>query len=154
MSLFIPYCLHVKSPFTEDVLFYMHSIWLMDLAGSLPKPCQLDGFDVADGNYPAKKYWPDNVNLAVLDAFGDVPEDLVGRYDVVHLRFWAAMVKNRDPKPLIRHALKLLSMSYLHPDLLIRAIVILGTKLPSFHLKQNREDTSSGRNSIYTTQLP
>ncbi|KAL2012285.1 hypothetical protein VTN00DRAFT_5003 [Thermoascus crustaceus] len=60
-------------------------IWLIDLAGNLHKSCQLDGFDISDGNYPAKKHWPQNVNLGILDAFGDMPEELHGRYDVVHI---------------------------------------------------------------------
>jgi hypothetical protein len=49
------------------------------------------------------------MTLGVLDAFGEVPPDLVGKYDVVHLRMWCCVVRGNDPIPLIRHAMNLLS---------------------------------------------
>lgn len=59
-------------PLTDDVytMLSVPRIWLINLAGNLPMSCQLNGFDILGGNYPAK-HWPQKVNLGILDAFGD-----------------------------------------------------------------------------------
>ncbi|MCJ1287294.1 hypothetical protein MMC26_006642 [Xylographa opegraphella] len=36
------------------------------------------------------------------------PEKLVGRYDIVHVRLFLAVVNNDDPSPLLDHCIKLL----------------------------------------------
>ncbi|KAJ5769371.1 hypothetical protein N7520_003930 [Penicillium odoratum] len=69
---------------------------------------QMDGYDLSDSQFPHKSFLPNNVSLNILDAFGDVPPDLVGKYDVVHLRFWSCIVKGNDPSRLVRHARQLL----------------------------------------------
>lgn len=44
-----------------------------------------------------------------MDAFTDnVPEAMFGKFDVVHVRVFTAVVKGNDPSPLIRNALKML----------------------------------------------
>ncbi|KFZ09187.1 hypothetical protein V501_05678 [Pseudogymnoascus sp. VKM F-4519 (FW-2642)] len=74
-------------------------LWLLDLAEHLPKTIQLDGYDISSSQYPSEAVLADNISLNVLDAFGDVPPHLAGKYDVVHLRFWCCVVKGDDPKP-------------------------------------------------------
>lgn len=81
----------------------------MDLASQLPQTAQLDGYDVSGDQFPNKEFLPANMTLNTLDAFDDVPESLVEKYDVVHLRFWCCIVKGNDPTKLIRHAAALLS---------------------------------------------
>lgn len=44
-----------------------------------------------------------------LDALGEIPEHLVGVYDIVHLRLFQVVVKDNDPGPLLRNMLRLLS---------------------------------------------
>lgn len=116
-------------------------IWLLDVATTVPKSVQLHGFDISDGQHPAKEYLPDNVRLGVFDALADdIPEHLRGVYDVVHLRFFALIVRNNNVQPLIRNALRMLSMtlSYLcwtsdmYSTVLTMAL-------------QNREDICNGR---------
>lgn len=82
------------------------------MAGEVPKTVQLDGFDISDSQYPCTQLLPDNVHLSVLDSFGDVPENLAGTYDVVHLRFWCCIVRGDDARLLMRHVLTLLSTTY------------------------------------------
>ncbi|KAJ0375158.1 hypothetical protein COL922a_014199 [Colletotrichum nupharicola] len=43
-----------------------------------------------------------------MDSFGDVPEELVGKYDVVHLRLWCCVVTGGNPSKLIQGAMRLL----------------------------------------------
>ena len=35
-----------------------------------------------------------------LDAFQDIPEELVERYDVIHIQLFVLIVKENDPVPL------------------------------------------------------
>lgn len=59
----------------------------MDLASQLPATTVLDGFDISDGQFPHESTLPSNVKLSVMDSFDEVPDEFVGKYDVVHLRF-------------------------------------------------------------------
>jgi hypothetical protein len=88
-------------------------MWLLDLASQIPQCAQLDGYDLSEKQFPPKSTWPANVTFSVLDAFGEVPDNLVHTYDVVHLRFWCCIVRKNDPSGLIRHAARLLSKSLL-----------------------------------------
>ena len=59
-----------------------------------------------------------------LDALGEMPEHLVGIYDIVHLRLFQVVVKDNDPGLLLRNMLKMLSelsdlLAYIH----IRAFI-------------------------------
>ncbi|KAJ5383074.1 hypothetical protein N7517_000985 [Penicillium concentricum] len=83
-------------------------IWLLDLASQLPQSAQLDGFDFSEEQFPHQDFWPANVTFNRLDAFGDVPDHLANKYDVVHMRYWCSIVRNNDPAQLIRHAAGLL----------------------------------------------
>lgn len=104
-------CNSMAQPHALDY-WLLQRIWLLDLAGLLPKTVQLDGFDVSDSQYPCPSLLPQNVQLNVLDAFGDVPHQLESKYDIVHLRFWCCVVRGDDPSRLMRHVLRLLSKIY------------------------------------------
>ncbi|KAL7824065.1 S-adenosyl-L-methionine-dependent methyltransferase [Trichoderma gracile] len=83
-------------------------IWLLDVAAQVPSTVQLNGFDISDEQFPDRSSLPNNMNLSVMDAFADVPEKHRGKYDVVHMRLWCAVVQGGDPSALIRHATQLL----------------------------------------------
>jgi hypothetical protein len=113
----------------------------LDLAEHLPKTIQLDGYDISSSQYPSEAVLADNMSLNVLDAFGDVPPHLAGKYDVVHLRFWCCVVKGDDPSLLIRHAMNLLSI--ISPPSSIKIYVIADY----FNL-QNLAGISNGKKHI------
>ena len=50
-----------------------------------------------------------------LDALGEIPEHLIGIYDIVHLQLFQVVVKNNDPGPLLQNMLRILSR---YPNLL------------------------------------
>ncbi|KAM0261529.1 hypothetical protein ACHAQJ_002212 [Trichoderma viride] len=50
-------------------------VWLLDVASQVPPTVRLDGFDISDEQFPSKSSLPSNVNLQVMDAFAEVPED-------------------------------------------------------------------------------
>ncbi len=89
------------------------SAWLLSVAAELGeaknKRAVLHGYDITSVHYPAADDLPANISLETLDAFNEeLPEAMVGKYDVVHVRVFTAVVKNNDPSPLIRNALKML----------------------------------------------
>lgn len=85
----------------------------MDLARILPESTVLDGFDVSADQYPIPENRPANVTLSVWDCIqGQVPPQLEGAYDIVHLRLFVGVVSNCDPTPLLQNALKMLSMDF------------------------------------------
>ena len=85
------------------------SAWLLDLAKTLPSSTQLDGFDLSASQYPHKLLLPSNVSLQTLDATNEPPQELQGKYDVVHLRLFLIVINNNDPTPILNHCFKLLS---------------------------------------------
>ena len=84
-------------------------IWLLDLARTLLPTAQLDGFDIDISGCPHEQWLPPNVTMRQLDALGEIPEHLVGIYDIVHLRLFQVVVKDNDPGPLLRNMLRMLS---------------------------------------------
>ncbi|KAH8129495.1 hypothetical protein ACSS6W_009978 [Trichoderma asperelloides] len=83
-------------------------IWLLDVAHQVPSTVQLDGFDISDMQFPHEASRPDNMKFRTLDAFSQVPEELIGKYDIVHLRLWCCIVKDCNTAALIQHATRLL----------------------------------------------
>lgn len=83
------------------------AIWLLDLARDLPS-AQLDGLDISLAQAPPKQWLPKNVNLRTWNAMNDVPSDLVGQYDLVHVRLLVLVVDNSDPRPMLRNLITLL----------------------------------------------
>ncbi|KAJ5094349.1 hypothetical protein N7456_010210 [Penicillium angulare] len=100
------YELHPRIPVTENLKIAEigtgTAIWIFDLAKQLPPSVQLHGFDLSENQYPSPELWPENVSLALLDAFDEPPPSLVGQYDVVHLRMWASNFRRNQVPQLIQ----------------------------------------------------
>lgn len=79
------------------------------MARTLPPSAQLDGFDNNLSQSPPKEWLPHNVNMYHFDAFGDLPNELVGKYDIVHVRLFLLIVRNNDPMPLLKKFVQMLS---------------------------------------------
>ena len=94
----------------------VQSVWLIETARTLPE-AQLDGYDISPSQFPAKERLPKNVKLATLDAFGLIPEDLVGKYDVVHISLFVMLVRNENPAPVLENLMLMLSKCSRRSDL-------------------------------------
>lgn len=92
----------------KDRWIKSHSIWLIDVSRQLSAAC-LDGFDISTKQFPPKNWLPANVSLESLDMFSSIPEELIGKYDVVHVRLFLCVVQDDDPRPLLKIILKMLS---------------------------------------------
>ncbi|KAL9585522.1 MAG: hypothetical protein Q9212_001475 [Teloschistes hypoglaucus] len=82
--------------------------WLLDLAQHSPASWKLHGSDVSDANFPSPHYLPKNVSLQILDIFEEIPRELMGAFDIVHVRALANVVKGGNPEHLIAHLVSLL----------------------------------------------
>ena len=115
----LKYVLHPSIPANREHLKIAdvatrNAIWLIELLPHVPASAELDGFDISAVHYPAKEWLPHNLSLDIFNVFEGIPEHLVGRYDVVHIRSVAVMVRNNDPGPLLRNLVKMLSESSCH----------------------------------------
>ncbi|KAL8784507.1 MAG: hypothetical protein Q9195_009017 [Heterodermia aff. obscurata] len=67
-----------------------------------------DGFDISDAQYPPASWYGSKTTLSTLDIFKPLPEELVGKYDVVHLRFFMTVAKDSDVGLALRNLEKML----------------------------------------------
>ncbi|PSN72074.1 hypothetical protein BS50DRAFT_607536 [Corynespora cassiicola Philippines] len=84
-------------------------IWLTDLAAKLPKSVQLDGLDVSFGATPPRQWLPSNISLRHFDVLEDVADDLVGAYDIVHIRLFSFVLRDADIENVVERLKKLLT---------------------------------------------
>ncbi|KAF7592023.1 hypothetical protein BBP40_000804 [Aspergillus hancockii] len=87
-------------------------IWLFDLLRdpvvSRYRSLQLDGFDIDLKNAPVADWLPPKITLREFDIFGEIPPDLIGKYDVVHMRLLVLVVQKSDPLPVIERVFQML----------------------------------------------
>ena len=88
---------------------HLESIWLTDFARALPPSAQLDGFDLDTSQVPPPEWLPPNVSVRHLNCLEPFPEELIGKYDIVHVQFFNLAIQNRDPVPIVENLLTLLS---------------------------------------------
>ena len=69
----------------------------------------IDGFDISAEHWPAKGKLPSNISLHLFNVFGQVPEHLLGRYDIIYLRAFTIVARNNDPTGVLRNLIKMLS---------------------------------------------
>jgi SAM-dependent methyltransferase len=85
-----------------------NGVWLTDLHDELSKKnissavAKFDGYDINDINFPARAFLPSSVTFKKLDLFTkDLPKELLGAYDIVHIRALSSIIINNDTKPLL-----------------------------------------------------
>lgn len=120
----------------------MTRCWLLDLARQVPSSWILLRFDVSTSQYSAAQRLPQNVSLRVLDAFDDIPPELIMKFDMVHVRAFLVVVKGGDSGPLLKNLVKLLSV--------FCSLQRVKGLAEGFLSLQNREVTSSGMSSTQT----
>jgi SAM-dependent methyltransferase len=84
-------------------------IWSLSLSQTLPPGCRIEAADISLAQAPPRPWWPSNVTFRTLDIFEDpLPEELVGRYDVVHIRLFVFVIASGNPLPLLKNLMRLL----------------------------------------------
>ncbi|KAI0976895.1 S-adenosyl-L-methionine-dependent methyltransferase [Xylaria arbuscula] len=79
--------------------------WLIDLGRKLADQgisANLDGFDVNDILFPAPAFLPPLVSLKKLNILArPLPAELMGTYDVIHVRAFVSLILHADTTPLL-----------------------------------------------------
>ena len=60
----------------------------------------VDGFDISMDQLPYLEGLPSNASFSHLDALGEISDDLIGQYDIVHTRLLTSVVTSGNPEPL------------------------------------------------------
>lgn len=90
---------------------YTDRVWLTDLVNEVAATVQLDGLDISFDAAPPRDWLPHNISLHRWDIKAEVPEHLVGVYDVVHVRHFAFVLQEHDLNGALDNLLTLLSLS-------------------------------------------
>ena len=85
------------------------SIWLLDLCDQLPPSVQLDGLDISFQAAPVKERLPPNMALRHWDIRTDPPKELLGVYDIVHIRLFSWVLLADELPAVADRLFKLLS---------------------------------------------
>ncbi|KAK6858404.1 hypothetical protein PG995_006103 [Apiospora arundinis] len=82
-------------------------VWLMDVLPQLHPDAQLVGVDTDTSQLAPEQWLPPRVTVREWDVFTEVPEDLVGAFDMVNLRLFNFVIVD-DPAPVLRNLIKML----------------------------------------------
>ncbi|KAF2187593.1 hypothetical protein K469DRAFT_704495 [Zopfia rhizophila CBS 207.26] len=83
------------------------TIWAIDVAENSSPLAEVDGFDISDKFFPPSNWLPKNITLRLQDVFSSFPDELLGKYDVVHFRLFLTLSTSRLSQAL-ENAVKLL----------------------------------------------
>ncbi|MCJ1442628.1 MAG: hypothetical protein MMC23_003125 [Stictis urceolatum] len=86
-------------------------IWLFEVGRRLASPpSDLCGIDISGDQFPRAEWLPPNARFVAADALDPAgpPEELVGAFDIVHMRLFIAIIKDNDPSDLLNFCNKLL----------------------------------------------
>ncbi|KAJ2968170.1 hypothetical protein NQ176_g9310 [Zarea fungicola] len=132
------------------------AIWLLHLSHELPPTVKLYGFDVSSKQYPPKELWPENLCLLTMDSLKSPPADLMGQFDVVHVRMWASNVTRTTLPTLVSHIRSLLKPGgYLQwEEANLTRQVVVGAKAQEFETHINSLFKEAGLDYSWVTILP
>ncbi|KAM0720820.1 hypothetical protein Q7P37_003105 [Cladosporium fusiforme] len=83
-------------------------IWLHDIARVLPSTTKFEGLDIDLAQCPPAGWTPPNVSYKQCDALAPAPDNMLARYDVIHLRHFVTVVRGSDPIKLVESLISML----------------------------------------------
>ncbi|KAI1819537.1 S-adenosyl-L-methionine-dependent methyltransferase [Xylaria intraflava] len=83
-------------------------VWITDLSTRLPSTASLDGFDISLKATPPVEWLPPNVTFQLWDIKQAVPETLVGKYDVVHIRLLSLVLRDDEVALALENVVRLI----------------------------------------------
>ncbi|KAJ0114166.1 hypothetical protein J7T55_008001 [Diaporthe amygdali] len=83
-------------------------IWLLDVRELAAPTARLEGFDISFDAVPPAETLPSNVKFRHWDVKQDLPEDLVGAFDIVHLRSLSFVLLNSQVPNVVERLFKML----------------------------------------------
>ena len=98
---------NIESGSVATLTFYQTRAWALEVATLFPN-AQVHGFDVSDEQF-SPSYNIKNLTLSVHDAFEPFPQQFVGHFDIVHVRFFLCLVNDAVAPALVENLATLLS---------------------------------------------
>ena len=123
--------------------------WLLEVAEEHPE-AHIDGFDISLAQAPPSVWMPWNTALHEWDIFNAPPEELHGKYDIVHIRLVGIVIRDSSPLPVLHNAVMLLKpggwIQWDEVDLLDRIIMHPDptVELPAIHRQDHMMRTAGG----------
>ena len=102
-----------------------NSIWVGELSRERPQAL-IDGFDISDLNFSPEEWYGPNVSLSKLDIFKPLPEQLKGKYDVVHLRFFMTVISDDNMHIVMKNLKEMLSEYEIVQTELFLVVLVVG----------------------------
>ncbi|RYP82305.1 hypothetical protein DL769_001707 [Monosporascus sp. CRB-8-3] len=117
-------------------------IWLMDLSSRVPATVQLEGLDISFQATPPTEWLPTNVTMRHWNIRDPVPEGLVEKYDIVHIRYLCLVLSDEEVPSVLQNVARLIKPGgYLQWGEL---------DTPSFRIEKTRPDNdASGLLRLY-----
>ncbi|KNB08941.1 hypothetical protein FOXG_09627 [Fusarium oxysporum f. sp. lycopersici 4287] len=103
-----------KTLIPDNIKSYLNSLVCRVLKTRVANPNdkalvhELDGFDIDDSKFFPPSELPSNIKLSLGDVFEPIPENLVGKYDLVHVRLLMVALKAGDWVPVAKNLQSLL----------------------------------------------
>lgn len=129
-------------------LVYEFRIWLTDISRILPSSAVLVGTDVSLDQCPPKAWLASNVSLQSWSIFDEPPDNLIGRFDLVHLRFLNFVIKDNEITSTLLRVMKTLSKFLLAQNLLDRIVRTSKEIVHTDPFGQRKADGFSGASTI------
>ncbi|KAI1127675.1 UMTA methyltransferase family protein [Nemania abortiva] len=107
------YVIHPRIP-TDNAEIYVADVgagtgaWLCDVSERLPKTAHLYGLDISLDAMPPPGFLPSNVTLRNWDVRTSVPEDLVGIFDVIQIRFFIFVLLREEVSSVVGKLVQML----------------------------------------------
>ncbi|KAL9122036.1 MAG: hypothetical protein Q9187_001413 [Circinaria calcarea] len=133
-------------------------IWLLDLAQEVPETVQMDGMDITLSQAPPKEWLPSNIRMRTWNMFEAVPENLIGQFDIVHVRLVLLVIPDNNPVPVIQNLATMLKPGgYLQWDeqsSFEHRVLTVSPSLPTGALQQMHKLMDGHGRLEWTLQLP
>ncbi|KAI4263041.1 MAG: hypothetical protein L6R42_001800 [Xanthoria sp. 1 TBL-2021] len=99
----------VKNGIMQSESSQVVRIWLTDLSAQLPPSVRLDGLDISSIATPPRAWLPRNMAVRHWDVKTTIPDDLIGVYDIVHIRNFAFVLRDDDVQGVLANLIRLIS---------------------------------------------
>lgn len=84
------------------------AIWPIQLSRNLPASASLCGFDISLSQAPPRAWLPHNLELREWNIYTPVPEDCLGKFDIVHVRLLLLVLTPATVGVVVRHLAQML----------------------------------------------
>ena len=83
--------------------------WAFDMTDNVAGTVQIEGLDIDLSKTPPRWWLPSNVSFKKFDLLNEVPDELIKRYDIVHVRYIVPLVQDAKFETILGRLSSMLS---------------------------------------------